>query len=134
MSNCGYFKIIEKEYPDYKAMYREAQELLNKKDAEKDSDRYCLNWACGKHIKKVKMVEKVVFVILENGIMEIEAKMVEYINEKNVSDPKELNRVTILWKPHWSCCGRDWAEKGCTRCRHHGPLKSDLNKYNMTYK
>ena len=37
-------------------------------------------------------------------------------------------------KPYWSCCGKDWAEKGCTRCRHHGPLKSDLNKYNMTYK
>ena len=135
MRNCGYFKIIEKEYPDYKAMYREAQELLNKKDAEKDSDRYCFNWGCGKTFKESKNGRK--SCLCHPGKWDhgnSGTKMVEYINEKNVTDPKELNRVTILWKPHWSCCGKDWAEKGCTRCRHHGPLKSDLNKYNMTYK
>lgn len=25
-----------------------------------------------------------------------------------------------MWEPHWTCCRKDWNEKGCTKMKHRG--------------
>ena len=39
-----------------------------------------------------------------------------------------------IWKPHWTCCGRDWNSEPCTKCRHHGPLIKDLGRYDLRFR
>jgi hypothetical protein len=40
----------------------------------------------------------------------------------------------LMWKPHWTCCRKEWAEKGCTKMKHKGPFIENVNPEDRTYK
>jgi hypothetical protein len=59
--------------------------------------------------------------------------MVEFVREMNV-DPKTLERQTILWRPHWTCCRKDWDAPGCKVMQHRGPLMEEYSTNPRKYK
>ena len=42
--------------------------------------------------------------------------------------------ATPLWQPHWTCCRKGWAEKGCKRHFHRGPLSKAYDQNTRKYK
>ena len=129
---CGYFKQIQ-EYPDIEKIYKSRKD---KEEREKEMDRICFNVGCKKIYKEANNEDKSCrchpgrwdFGGNGSGIKMADI-FIKYHNP--VDDKIQLDNI---WKPHWTCCGGDWRSKPCTRCRHHGPLKRDEEKYEGRFK
>ena len=119
---CDYFKKIDVVFTST----RTKMELLKaKREKELNEPRYCMNWGC-ETIFSEKDYEKgeIRNCCCHTGKWDhgcTGTKMVEYAEELESNQKK-----VILWKPHWTCCHRDWGEKGCKMTRHRGPLISSL--------
>ena len=129
---CGYFKKIQ-EYPEVGKIYKRKKD---KEEREKEMDRICFNVGCKKIYKETNNDDKCCkchpgrwdFGGNGSGV-----KMSDiYYKYNHPIDDKIL--LDNIWKPHWTCCGGDWKSKPCTRCRHHGPLKRDEEKYEGRFK
>lgn len=127
---CDFFKPI-KQYENTATKF----ELLKiKRDKEKDELKICFRWTCEKTYKDSLNTEK--SCLCHPGKWDhgsTGTKMADFISEF-LLDPKNVEKKTILWRPHWSCCGGEWDKKGCTLMRHNGPLVSEADKYNRKYR
>ena len=129
---CGFFKQVV-DYPDVKTIFKQNQD---RREAEKDMERRCLNVGCKKKYKESSNSEKSCLChpgrwdFGGNGSgIKMEDLFTKYhtlVDEKRILDN--------IWTPHWTCCGGDWKSKPCTRCRHHGPLLSELSRYNLSFR
>ena len=120
---CGYFKEII-DYPDYIKLDKERKDKIER---EKEEDRYCFNWGCGKIYKDANNEDNSCRCHPGNWDHGFSGTTtVKFIAMKN-------ERLE-LWEPHWTCCGGDWNSKPCKKCKHHGPLTTDLKYYDMRYK
>jgi len=45
---------------------------------------------------------------------------------KKVSEAMISPGEDTLWKPHWTCCRKEWGEKGCTKTWHWGPVEKTM--------
>ena len=123
IKSCGYFKEIV-EYPDYKKLDKERKDRIER---EKELDRYCFNWGCGKTYKDANNDD--------NSCKCHPGKWDHgFSGTTTVKFIAMHNENMELWRPHWTCCRGDWNSKPCKRCKHHGPLKTDLRFYDMRYK
>jgi len=126
---CDFFKPI-RQYDNPATKF----ELLKiKREKEKDEMRVCFRWGCDKSYKESSNSEKKC--LCHPGKWDhgsTGAKMVEFISEFPL-DPKNVEKKTILWRPHWTCCGGDWERKGCKFMKHSGPLVEELENYNRKY-
>ena len=129
---CGYFKEI-KEYPDVEKIYKSEKDKIER---EKDMDRICFNVGCKKIYKEANNEDRSCkchpgkWDFGGNG-SGIKMNDIYYKYHHPIDDKIQLDNI---WKPHWTCCGGDWTSKPCTRCRHHGPLKEDEEKYENRFK
>ena len=129
---CGYFKQVV-DYPDVKAIYKANQDRT---EAEKDMERRCLNVGCKKKYKESGNTDK--SCLCHPGRWDFGgngsgANMTDIFTKYHTPvDDKII--LENIWKPHWTCCGRDWNSKPCTKCRHHGPLIQDLGKYDLRFR
>jgi hypothetical protein len=109
ITKCDYFKEIKKPYENSATKL----ELLKmKREKEKDEPRYCVRWGCEKSYKPVDNHHRACRCHpgkWDHG--STGTKMVEFASEFS-QDPKTLEKRTILWRPHWTCCGKDWKEPG----------------------
>lgn len=106
---CDYFKPIK----PYDNPQTRLELLKMKREKEKDEPRYCQRWGCETFYKETENTEKVC--LCHPGRWDhgsTGTKMVSFISEMAVMDPKSLTRQTILWKPHWTCCRGTWESKG----------------------
>ena len=126
---CDFFKPI-KHYENPATKF----ELLKiKREKEKDETRICFRWACEKHFKESTNQEK--SCLCHPGKWDhgsTGSKMTEFISEF-AQDPKNVQKKTILWRPHWSCCGGEWDKKGCKYMKHSGPLVEEAENYSRKY-
>ena len=129
---CGYFKQIQ-EYPDIEKIYKNRKD---KEEREKEMDRICFNVGCKKIYKEANNEDR--SCKCHPGLWDFGGngsgiKMDDIFHKYHnpVDDKIQLDNI---WKPHWTCCGGDWRSKPCTRCRHHGPLKKDEEKYEGRFK
>ena len=129
---CGYFKQIQ-EYPDIEKIYKNRKD---KEEREKEMDRICFNVGCKKIYKEANNEDR--SCKCHPGLWDFGGngsgiKMDDIFHKYHnpVDDKIQLDNI---WKPHWTCCGGDWRSKPCTRCRHHGPLKKDEEKYEARFK
>ena len=123
IKRCGYFKEV-KEYPDYIKLDKERQAKIEK---EKEMDRYCFNWGCGKIFKDSTSTETSCRCHpgkWDHGFSGSTTVQFMALKSENLT----------LWAPHWTCCRGGWNSKPCKRCPHHGPLLEDLKYYDMRYK
>ena len=124
---CGYFKEI-KEYPDIKRLDKMRKDRI---DREKEMERICFNVGCRKIYKEANNEDRSCkchpgrWDFGGNG-SGVKMDTIFYKYHHPVDDKIQLDNI---WKPHWTCCGGDWTSKPCTRCRHHGPLRRDEEKY-----
>lgn len=106
---CDFFKEIKKPYENPTTKF----ELLKlKREKEKDEPRYCLRWGCEKSYKPNENFKK--SCCCHPGKWDhgsTGTKMVVFASEFN-QDPKSMEKSTIMWRPHWTCCGKDWSSKG----------------------
>lgn len=119
VSRCDYFKAIK----PYDNPITKMELLKMKREKEKDEPKYCLRWACEKVFKETENHEKAC--LCHPGKWDhgsTGTKMAEFVRELGVYDPKSLDKQTILWRPHWTCCRGDWEAPGCRRMKHRGPL------------
>ena len=129
---CGYFKEV-KDYPDVKTEY---QSLQAKIEEEKQMERKCFNVGCKKKYKDSNNDEKSCkchpgkWDFGGNGSGK---KMQDIYNKYQAPVDEKINSENI-WKPHWTCCGKEWTAEPCTRCRHHGPLLRDLARYENEFR
>jgi hypothetical protein len=108
VAKCDFFKPIQ----PYENFGSKLELLKIKKEKEKEEVRYCLNWACEKTFRDVENSER--SCLYHPGKWDhgsTGTKMVEFIKEMRV-DPKNLQKKTILWPPHWTCCRKGWTDKG----------------------
>lgn len=127
---CDYFKEIK----PYDNPITKLELLKMKREKEKDEPRYCLRWACEKIYKDTENIDA--SCVCHPGKWDhgsTGTKMTQFVMEMK-SDPKSLEKQTILWKPHWTCCRSDWNSPGCRRMTHRGPLLEELEKYGKKYK
>jgi hypothetical protein len=113
IARCDFFKPISKPYENPKTK----MELLKlKREKEKDEPRYCLRWGCDKIFKEtVKKDKKAKNCRCHPGRWDhgsTGTTMEVFVREMDIKDVKSLERQTILWKPHWTCCRKDWNEPG----------------------
>ena len=122
---CDFFKPI-KQYENPATKF----ELLKiKREKEKDEFRICYRWACQKQFKESANGDKCC--LCHPGKWDhgsTGTKMSEFISEF-AQDPKNVEKKTILWRPHWTCCGGEWERKGCKHMRHSGPLVEEADNY-----
>ena len=129
---CGYFKEI-KEYPDIEKEYKSAKDKIER---EKEMDRKCFNIGCKQIYKEANNEERSCkchpgkWDFGGNG----SGVKMDFIYDKFSHPVDDKVQIDNVWKPHWTCCGGDWLSKPCTRCRHHGPLVKDLNRYDMRFR
>ena len=130
---CGYFTQILKEYPDVEKIYKTRKD---KEEREKEMDRICFNVGCKKIYKEANNDDKSCrchpgkWDFGGNGSgVKMKEIFEKYYNR--IDDKIQLNNI---WVPHWTCCGGDWKSEPCTKCRHHGPLKRDEEKYEDRFK
>jgi len=78
--------------------------------------RYCLNWGClRKNYKEVD--NKNNSCRAHSGVWDhgsTGTRMKQYVREFSI-DPKNrknLDKQTIMWEPHWTCCRKDWKDPG----------------------
>ena len=123
IKSCGFFKEIQ-EYPDYEQL---SKARTKKMEEEEKLDRYCFNWGCGKIFKDEN-----------NGDNSCRCHPGKwdhgFSGTTTVKFIAMKNENLELWKPHWTCCRGDWNSKPCKKCKHHGPLTTDLKYYDMRYK
>jgi hypothetical protein len=109
ITKCDYFKEIKKAYENSATKL----ELLKmKREKEKDEPRYCVRWGCEKSYKPADNHHRACRCHpgkWDHG--STGTRMVEFVSEFS-QDPKTLEKRTILWRPHWTCCGKDWKEPG----------------------
>lgn len=84
-------------------------------------DRYCLNWTCRKTFKGKDNHKRACK--CHPGMWDFGYSGLKVSQAAGGLDPDEM-----LWKPHWTCCRKDWEEEGCTRTFHKGPFIEDYNK------
>ena len=129
---CGYFKQVI-DYPDVKTIYKRNQDRI---DAEKDMERKCFNVGCKRKYKESGNTDRSCYCHpgrWDFGGNGSGAKMVDIYTKYNTPIEDKIILENI-WKPHWTCCGKDWNSKPCTKCRHHGPLMRDIARYENTFK
>jgi hypothetical protein len=83
-----------------------------KREKDKDEPRYCLRWTCEKTYTDNRNHDK--SCLFHPGKWDhgsTGTKMVKFVDEFG-RDPKSIEKQTILWKPHWTCCRRSWIEPG----------------------
>lgn len=130
MIQCAFFKQIK----PYDNPMTKMELLRMKRDKEKDEARYCTRYACDKIYKEADNGEK--SCKCHPGKWDhgsTGSKMVDFIREMN-TDPKSLEKTTILWKPHWTCCRGEWNAPGCRRMKHRGPVAEEFLKSGRNYK
>ena len=129
---CGYFKPVI-EYPDVKTLYKRNQDRI---DAEKDMERRCFNVGCKRKYKESSNTDKSCY--CHPGKWDFGGNgsgvTMSTIYTKYNTPIEDKIILENIWKPHWTCCGRDWNDKPCTKCRHHGPLIRDLGRYDMRFR
>ena len=129
---CGYFKPVI-DYPDVREIYKRNQDRI---EAEKDMERRCFNVGCKRKYKESGNTDKSCFCHpgkWDFGGNGSGVQMTEIYTKYNTPiDDKII--LENIWKPHWTCCGRDWESKPCTKCRHHGPLIRDLARYDNRFR
>ena len=129
---CDFFKPI-KQYENPYTKF-ELLKIKREKEKEKDEMRLCFRWACEKNYKESLNTEK--SCLCHPGKWDhgsTGTKMSEFISEFS-QDPKNVEKKTILWRPHWSCCGGEWESKGCKHMKHNGPIVEDVESYNRKYR
>ena len=110
------------------------QLLKMKREKEKDELRHCFRWGCEKIYKDSENKDNSCQCHpgkWDHGSTGQTLKV--FIEEMN-SDPKSLQKKTVMWPPHWTCCHGAWESEGCRKMNHRGPLVEDLGKYNRHYK
>lgn len=126
---CDFFKPI-KQYENPATKF----ELLKiKREKDKDELRVCFRWGCEKTFRDAVNSDK--SCLCHPGKWDhgsTGTKMAEFISEFAL-DPKNVEKKTILWRPHWTCCGGEWERKGCKLMRHSGPLAEEVENYNRKY-
>lgn len=108
IAKCGFFKAIKQ----YDNPITKMEILKIKREKEKDLPRYCLRWACEKTYIETENTER--SCLCHPGKWDhgsTGTKMAQFVSEFNV-DPKSLEKTTILWKPHWTCCRGGWESRG----------------------
>ena len=129
---CGYFKQIQ-EYPDVEKIYKNRKDKIER---EKEMDRICFNVGCKKIYKEANNEDRSCkchpgrWDFGGNG-SGVQMKDIYTKYHNPIDDKIQLDNI---WKPHWTCCAGDWNSKPCTRCRHHGPLKKDEEKYENRFR
>ena len=129
---CGYFKTVV-DYPDVKAIFKRNQERI---ENEKDMERKCFNVGCKRKYKDSNNTDK--SCLCHPGRWDFGGNgsgvNMEVIYQKYNTPIDDKIILENIWKPHWTCCGKDWNSKPCTKCRHHGPLIRDLARYDNRFK
>lgn len=108
---CDFFKPIK----PYDNPLTKMELLRMKREKEKDEPRYCFRWACEKMYKEVDNTER--SCLCHPGKWDhgsTGTKMTVFVSEMATFDKSTLNRTTILWKPHWTCCRGAWDSRGKT--------------------
>ena len=124
---CGFFKEI-KPYPEFKELDKMRKDKI---ESEKEMDRKCFNIGCTKIYKDKDNDEKSCkchpgkWDFGGNG----SGVKMEVIFDKINHPSDEKIHLDNIWKPHWTCCGKDWNASPCTKKRHRGPLVRDLGRY-----
>lgn len=128
VAKCDFFKAIK----PYDNPATKLELLKLKREKEKDEPRYCLRWTCE---KIYKLAENYSHVCLNHpGKWDhgsTGTKLVDFIKEH--SDPKSLDRTTILWEPHWTCCRKGWDSPGkfniyIYRMYENGPSRTTIRR------
>jgi hypothetical protein len=128
--NCDFFKqILPYDNPSTKM-----QILKLKRDKEKDEPRYCLRWACEKVYKDTENHDMACRCHPGKWDHGSTGESMKVYTDEIHSDPKSLQKKTVLWPPHWTCCHGAWESAGCRQMSHRGPLIEDLAKYNRKFK
>ena len=132
IKSCGFFKEV-KDYPDIKENYDRHREKV---EMEKEMERQCFNVGCNKKYKDSNNNEKSCrchpgrWDFGGNG----SGVKMENIYNKYHTPVEDKIILENIWKPHWTCCGKDWNSPPCTSCRHHGPLIKDLSYYENQFR
>jgi hypothetical protein len=138
IAKCDFFKSIK----PYDNPITKLELLKSKRDKEKDEPRFCVRWACEKVFKSQDNHKRACQCHpgkWDHG--STGTKMEEYMKEVN-ADPKSIEKTTILWRPHWTCCRGDWntagilniSKLGCRFKKHIGPLLFEYQQNPRKYK
>ena len=109
-------------------MYVEAgkKSKISKEDQDKleNMERICLNWGCNVTYKQIENEPKACRFHPGKWDFGHTGSSLKDLNSTNLA-----SMPTPLWKPHWTCCRKDWNKPGCRRYFHRGPIKStfDIN-------
>lgn len=107
ITRCDFFKPIK----PYDNPVTKLQLLKLKREKEKDEPRYCLRWTCDKIYKNTENFSRAC--LCHPGKWDhgsTGTKLVDFVREH--TDAKSLEKSTILWKPHWTCCRGSWESPG----------------------
>jgi hypothetical protein len=129
IARCDYFKVAA----PYDNPITKMELLKAKKEREKDMIKYCINWGCEKVFKEVENLEGCC--LYHPGRWDhgsTGTKMTEFIREI-AQDPKNVQKKTILWTSHWTCCRKEWENKGCKRGKHRGFLLEEMDANKRPY-
>ena len=94
---------IPKNPPEKPYISRDEQKKLDQ------LDQVCLHWACGK-----------VFKGANNHIKACLWHTGRWDFGNSVKGWTNTSSDDLMWEPHWTCCRKDWNEKGCTKMKHRG--------------
>ena len=106
--NCDFFKqILPYDNPSTKM-----QLLKLKRDKEKDEPRYCLRWACEKVYKDTENHDMACRCHPGKWDHGSTGESMKVYTDEIHSDPKSLQKKTVLWPSHWTCCHGSWESPG----------------------
>lgn len=88
-------------------------------------DRYCLHWGCEKVYREADNVGKRLCVFHPGRW--------DFGPTGETMTQAMQDKAALLWRPHWTCCRRNWQAPGCSRGTHKGPsikqLGGEVKKY-----
>ena len=124
---CGFFKKVV-DYPFEKEAFKKNED---RKQAEKQMERRCLNNGCRKKYKEEANTDK--SCKCHPGRWDFGGNG-SGVNMKTIYDKYNTpidDKIILenIWKPHWTCCGKGWDSAPCQKTRHHGPLMRDVGRY-----
>jgi len=99
----GYFKGV-KEYMDKNSKFDKKEKIQRSLDEKRK--KYCLNWGCEQYfLEPENLLKKRCY--FHPGRWDF-----GHNGYKITETMSGISSGKILWKPHWTCCRKDWNTKG----------------------
>lgn len=116
----GFFRKTE----PYEEVVNPDRQEMEKRKANENEDRVCINWGCGGKIYKDVANFTKPRCVSHPGVWDFGHTGIS--TRKAIEDMNSSEKSSILWKPHWTCCrNENFAAKGCKTVYHSGPLKAE---------